>query len=354
MAANADAMVREAMQAYRSGKKAEARALLEKATEIDQYNEQAWMWLSAVVDSPEDQRTCLENVLYINPNNENAKRGLQMLEAKLGSSAAPMAASTDDDDDDDESDWANTPPTATSSASARYNPANDISSSQLDDWVAGLQLRKQDEQEIEEEEISDDSFSSLFADAFEDDTESDEDDAAFSRLDDMFSGSTPTTAPAKPKAPSGSTGPFSGSDFGFDDFEEEEADFLTSLDLPEVPPAPSKPKSAVMSPGREEPPAARPASASRKPETKSKPPKPAPKPAPKASSSFYTGKETTLDVELDPGEYFKEIPAEIRATRLPGTGRSGGGSSRLMLVGLVVLVLLNLGAGALLVMNLAG
>jgi hypothetical protein len=351
MAANADAMVREAMQAYRSGKKAEARALLEKATEIDQYNEQAWMWLSAVVDSPEDQRTCLENVLYINPNNENAKRGLQMLEAKLGSSTAPMTANADDDDD--EADWASTPPTATSSASAMYNPANDISSTQLDDWVAGLQLRKQEEPEIEEEEISDDSFSSLFSDAFEDD-DSEDDDAAFSRLDDMFSGGTSSPTPSKPKAPSGSTGPFSGSDFGFDDFEEEEADFLTSLDLPEVPPAPAKSKSPVMSPGREDPPAAKPASASRKPEAKSKPPKPAPKPAPKASSSFYTGKETALDVELDPGEYFKEIPADIRPTRLPGTGRSGGGSSRLMLVGVVVLVLLNLGAGALLVMNLAG
>jgi hypothetical protein len=43
--------------------------------EIDQYNEQAWLWLSAVVETPEEQRTCLDNVLTINPNSERAKTG---------------------------------------------------------------------------------------------------------------------------------------------------------------------------------------------------------------------------------------------------------------------------------------
>jgi len=79
MTANVDAMVREAIRAYKAGQKAEAHALLLKATELDQMHEQAWMWLSAVVDTPEDQRICLENVIYINPDNENARRGLALL-----------------------------------------------------------------------------------------------------------------------------------------------------------------------------------------------------------------------------------------------------------------------------------
>jgi hypothetical protein len=79
MTANVDAMVRAGVEAYRAGKRAEARTLLERALELDNYNELAWMWLSAVVDTPEEQRTCLENVVVINPENERAKQGLRSL-----------------------------------------------------------------------------------------------------------------------------------------------------------------------------------------------------------------------------------------------------------------------------------
>lgn len=80
--ANVDAMVREAKRAIRAGNKSEAQALLLKATELDQSNEQAWMWLSAVVETVEDQMICLENVLQINPSNADAKRGLELLRKK--------------------------------------------------------------------------------------------------------------------------------------------------------------------------------------------------------------------------------------------------------------------------------
>lgn len=79
MTANVDAMVRAGVEAYRAGKRAEARTLLERAIELDNYNELAWMWLSAVVDSPAEQQTCLENVVVINPENERAKQGLRSL-----------------------------------------------------------------------------------------------------------------------------------------------------------------------------------------------------------------------------------------------------------------------------------
>src|SRR5512134_369990 len=88
MSANIEAMVREGVNAYKSGRKEEARALLLKATELDQLNEQAWLWLSGLMDSVEDQRTCLENVLAINPNNERAKQGLSYLTGQSSSASA--------------------------------------------------------------------------------------------------------------------------------------------------------------------------------------------------------------------------------------------------------------------------
>ncbi|MCC6614997.1 MAG: hypothetical protein IT320_16075 [Anaerolineae bacterium] len=80
MAANVDELVREGINALKAGNKATARELFEKVLEINEHNEQAWLWMSAVLDSPEDQRTCLENVLAINPMNERALQGLKYLD----------------------------------------------------------------------------------------------------------------------------------------------------------------------------------------------------------------------------------------------------------------------------------
>jgi len=80
---NVNAMVKEAIRVLKAGNKAEARKLLERATELDSYNELGWLWLSGVVDTDEDRRTCLNNVLFINPSNPHAKQGLGMLDAKI-------------------------------------------------------------------------------------------------------------------------------------------------------------------------------------------------------------------------------------------------------------------------------
>ncbi|MBC7871969.1 MAG: hypothetical protein H7Y09_14080 [Chitinophagaceae bacterium] len=362
MAANADAMVREAIKAYRSNKKAEARTLLEKATELDQYNEQAWMWLSAVVDSPEDQKTCLENVLYINPDNANAKQGLRMLMEKTGDSSsspsggktgalgqkppAPSAADT----------FSEVPPTATSSASAIYNPANDVSPAQLDDWVAGLQLKgsKANIEEAAEEEIDDDAFANVFSGAFEDDDDQDaEDDDPFDRLDDMFSGVTPAAKTSSRQ--STAAGPFSSDNFDFDDLDsddDDEDEVINRVSLPQKPPIVAAPPRS--SPGRENA-AASPAS---KPPSQSTRKSPAPQKSPSAKnvsspakSSNFFGKESSKSVEMDAAEYFREIPPEIKATRLPGMDEN---YPVLVVVGLVLLIMLNLGAAGFLVLNLAG
>jgi len=61
----------------------DARQILLKVTELDEENEQAWLWLSGVVESFEDRRICLENVLTINPHNGPAQSGLHWLNQRL-------------------------------------------------------------------------------------------------------------------------------------------------------------------------------------------------------------------------------------------------------------------------------
>ncbi len=75
-------LLRRGIEAAREGKKSEARALFEQVVELDENNEKGWFWLASVVESDEERRICLGNVLHINPNNERAKRALDALQAK--------------------------------------------------------------------------------------------------------------------------------------------------------------------------------------------------------------------------------------------------------------------------------
>jgi hypothetical protein len=68
--------------AARKGDHKRAYELLLKVVDVDEYNEQAWLWLSSVVDTDTDREVCLENVLAINPDNKVAKAGLVHLRTK--------------------------------------------------------------------------------------------------------------------------------------------------------------------------------------------------------------------------------------------------------------------------------
>lgn len=354
MTANIDAMISAAVKAFRAGKKAEARALLEKATDLDQNNEQAWMWMSAVVDSTEDQRICLENVLYINPNNADAKRGLEILAAKSRSSGAaptpapdkPSPAQTDPFAD---ASFATTPEPfstqgsndiidsgiPTSSASATYNPANEPSTAQYDDWVAGLNLGKGSSAgEDDPYQLDDAAFAGAFADSFGFDGLSDDDDDV-----DLFA--------AKSSSGSGfddslASGPFKSdaftldSDISFGDEDDEDDDgFGIGYDAPPER-SPSKP---IMSPAFDT------GDLPRIPPSKS-----GLDDLGVDTSEFYIGGEAAL-TEIDPSEYFREIPPKIKPTRLPGVDES---YPVLVVLGLLVLILLNVGAAGFLLSNLAG
>jgi tetratricopeptide (TPR) repeat protein len=80
-------LLQQGIAAARAGKREEARALLMQVVEADERNEQAWLWLAGVVDAPEDIRTCLQNVLDLNPANQQAQQGLAWVEKRYGSPA---------------------------------------------------------------------------------------------------------------------------------------------------------------------------------------------------------------------------------------------------------------------------
>ncbi len=73
-------LLKEGIEAARTGDKTHARTLLEQVVEQDQRNEKAWFWLAAVTDDLDEKRVCLGNVLVINPYNARAKRLLEQLE----------------------------------------------------------------------------------------------------------------------------------------------------------------------------------------------------------------------------------------------------------------------------------
>src|SRR5512133_2838783 len=84
-----DNLLEQGISAALTGRREEARALLTQVVEADDRNEQAWLWLSGLVEAPEEMRTCLENVLHLNPANPKAQQGIAWLEQRHG--APPVA-----------------------------------------------------------------------------------------------------------------------------------------------------------------------------------------------------------------------------------------------------------------------
>ena len=62
--------------AARGGQRRIAAGLLTRAVQLDPRHEQAWLWLSGVLDDPYDVEFCLRSALKINPNNAQAQKGL--------------------------------------------------------------------------------------------------------------------------------------------------------------------------------------------------------------------------------------------------------------------------------------
>lgn len=338
MPANVDGMVREGINAYRAGRKDEARAFLLKAVEIDERNEQAWLWLSAVVDSPEEQQICLENVLAINPNNDRAKMGIQTLkenalrpsrppakaEDVLASASftpakappppevSPFRAQAEAEELPGSIEW-DEPATATSSASSARK-VNEPSSAEYDDWVSGLNLGGNgpaalfDDEDVFEpvspatnlEEVQKFITTSAFDD--EDDDDLFGSDAGVRMPEDLFS-----------------SGPFSAPETA-------------------IAPAPKPRREKKAAPPLTPPPTRADTLLDEVEE------------ADEFISEFDDFDHMTLEAP-DPSEMFRHIPKEIRATRLPGTRER---FPILVLLGFIAVIAANVGAVYFLITRLTG
>ena len=78
----AQRLYQRGLAAARSGQKRVAAGLLTRSLRLDPHNELAWLWLSGVLEEPRQQAFCLQSVLRINPANQHALRGLQVLEER--------------------------------------------------------------------------------------------------------------------------------------------------------------------------------------------------------------------------------------------------------------------------------
>jgi len=74
---------KQAISSIKSGDKQTGRRLLTEIIEDDPKNEIAWLWLTKTVDTLEQQRQCLQQVLSINPKNVTAIQALAAVEQKL-------------------------------------------------------------------------------------------------------------------------------------------------------------------------------------------------------------------------------------------------------------------------------
>ncbi|MBI5563506.1 MAG: hypothetical protein HY870_01330 [Chloroflexi bacterium] len=76
-------LLQAGIAAAKAGERGKARELLQRVVTADESNLQAWLWLSDVVNTLEDQEVCLENVLTLDPNNATARKGLDWIRAQI-------------------------------------------------------------------------------------------------------------------------------------------------------------------------------------------------------------------------------------------------------------------------------
>ncbi|MCL7452065.1 MAG: tetratricopeptide repeat protein [Anaerolineae bacterium] len=76
---NATELLRRGQAAARVGRREEARDYLRRAVELDPERVQAWLDLAGVEEDPDKKRLCFETVLSLDPQNEEAALGLEML-----------------------------------------------------------------------------------------------------------------------------------------------------------------------------------------------------------------------------------------------------------------------------------
>lgn len=72
-------LLREAIEALRSGDRPRAREVLTRLLKANQSDALAWLWLSAAVETAKERQYCLQMTLKFDPQNMAAKRGLTLM-----------------------------------------------------------------------------------------------------------------------------------------------------------------------------------------------------------------------------------------------------------------------------------
>jgi Tetratricopeptide repeat len=83
-------LLAQGIAAAKAGDKSTARELLTRALRRDPGSETAWLWLGAVLDTPQGRAFCLRKVLALNPANQTAQRGLAALAALEKAAPGPV------------------------------------------------------------------------------------------------------------------------------------------------------------------------------------------------------------------------------------------------------------------------
>ncbi len=84
----ARALLQQGIAAARAGDTEEARRLLTRATELDEGNPEAWLWLSSVTETLADKLVYLEQAVELDPENTEALAALERVQQKLPSRSA--------------------------------------------------------------------------------------------------------------------------------------------------------------------------------------------------------------------------------------------------------------------------
>lgn len=91
----AQELVRQGQAAAMVGRRSEARDALRRALELDPKSVDAWLALAGVEDDAEDKIACFEKVLSLDPDQVEARLGLDMLRGQEHQPAPDQTDSTD-------------------------------------------------------------------------------------------------------------------------------------------------------------------------------------------------------------------------------------------------------------------
>jgi thioredoxin-like negative regulator of GroEL len=84
-APNLEHLLQLGIRTAKAGNRESARMMFQQVLDSDKRNERAWLWMASIADNEVDRRRYLETVLQINPNNEQARKYVAMLDQAVSS-----------------------------------------------------------------------------------------------------------------------------------------------------------------------------------------------------------------------------------------------------------------------------